>query len=200
MNKINKEITFGPVKLAVPINTFDSVAEAIKQAGDESRVLAAINNDSLPVASAQSLIVKVVQDLTKVPFIQVKTKNADGEVLSSRDFSKDGNSNYVQRALKLVPGVTVAAVQAELNTRSTLACDLAPKLARSVQLSKYYLGAAEALLSGEADLPKFQSLFANAGLGTFTATGNKEQDLNRLGRLCEALEKKQSPLAAIRKK
>lgn len=200
MNKINKEITFGPVKLAVPINVFENVAEATKQAGDESRVLAAINDNALPVASAQSLIVKVVQDLTKVPFIQIKKKNADGTITASRDFSKDGNSNYVQRALKLMPAVTVAMVQDVLNTRSTLACDLAPKLARSVQLSKYYLSAAEALLSGEADLPKFQSLFANAGLGTFTATGNKEQDLDRLGRLCEALEKKQSPLAAIKKK
>src|SRR5437773_2962250 len=148
MKQIHTIVKFGTHEIRVPVGHFESVAEAIKDAGNEERVLRAIHEAEFPRSAASSLVVKVTQDLTKVPFLVVGRKDGKGHISKVRDMSKDSNLNYVQRALKAVPAVTAEAVSAECAKRSNLRISLSPAPKAGPRLGSRYVAIANALLDG----------------------------------------------------
>ncbi len=188
MKTVNKTISCGVLKFSVPVGMIESVKEAIDQGG-EARVVEALN-DGWPKFGATGLVVRTVKELTKIEPKTKKTKNAKGVMVTARDLSTDGDSAYVQRALKSVPSVTVDAVNAELAKRSTLKVSLAPVVKQGPKLSNKFVTLATEYLAGtnpKRTLAGLNQRLQQNGLPTITANGEPDKNINTVGRALEAL-------------
>jgi hypothetical protein len=99
MKQVEKEVLGYKVAFA----TYENIAEATKAAGGEQKVIDKLNDFLLyhgAFGKARTLIVKKINELTKVPFKMVDTgeKDAKGVAITERD-PKDTDKIYANRAL-----------------------------------------------------------------------------------------------------
>lgn len=121
--EIRDVLGVGDTSFKVPMLVYESVDEADKAAGIVGAGVKEMNNNLLyrgTYAEARSLIVDIVQELSKVAFLTKDTGEKDdkGAPIFERDQQKDSDAKYVERAMLLAPNVTVAQVQAEITKRA----------------------------------------------------------------------------------
>jgi len=202
-----KEVIKEVLNIKVPILEPDSLKEATAQAGSEEKLLTRLNGYGHAHGSfgdARELIVEVVQELTKVPFLtqKVKVKKDGKEVeVTERDWDKDSDKKYVARALAATPAVTLAQVESLVQIRargykakdkegkeyevSPLAVSFAarvPKEKGPKTLPAKYKTQALTLITtklipgGAAVLEKLNKWFASKGVGAFTPIAGQPLD------------------------
>src|SRR6266496_3641672 len=128
-------------------------------------------------ADARELIVEIVQELTKVPFLQRATdeKDKDGKIVMERDWNKDSDAKYVKRALAAAPQVTFDQVQGFITKRArgykNAAGEQIPALQADIKvrerkppgpkkLAQKYKDVALEFLLGKKSLAKFNKVLA----------------------------------------
>lgn len=206
-----------------PMLTYESFEEADKAAGKPGAGLVEMNNNLLyrgTYADARSLIVDVVQELTKVDFIMKDTgeKDEKGAPILERDTQKDSDAKYVERALAKVPTVSRDQVQAIVSKRAEgytytdngqtivvppLAADITQrerKPPKPPKLSEEDRAIATELLDGKKDLKKFTSASAKYNIAPFVATKDRVKDIEALGWLVRGYFKAKSDEAKAKAK
>lgn len=185
-------------KFSVSYAEFETLKEAIADAGGEEKLLARVNGWTAAhgtFGDARSLIVEATHEVTNIPFLTKKetvTKDGKETVVESRDTTKDSDAAYVARALAAQPEA-FDKIQALINERAKgysykdgeetitiepLANSLkarvrTPGSGKSGVLAKKYIEAAKLFLIGDGkgnkkDIKKFNTALSKAGLGTFT--------------------------------
>lgn len=196
-----------PQSFKVPMLIYESVDEADKAAGRPGATLDEANKNLLyrgTYADARELIVEIVQEMTKVPFLQRDTGEKDdkGQPIMERDTDKDSDAKYVKRALAAV-AIPFDKLQAEITKRAkgytykgddgadvtvpALAADITQRERKpkkpAVLPAKYKETAAGIIKAG--NLAKFNKTTAKYGIAEFKPTGDAEKDNVALGWVCK---------------
>ncbi|HEY5960942.1 MAG TPA: hypothetical protein VIV60_30510 [Polyangiaceae bacterium] len=212
MKQVIREVLgFGDQSFQVPMFVYESVEEADKDAGRQGAGLEEMNNNLIYrgcQADARELIVDVVQQLTKVPFLMVDSgeKDEKGQPIMERDMDRDSDAKYVKRALTATPAVTFESVQKLVTQRANgytykdeegkdvkveaIRTDIRRKTrapAKPKVLAQRYKNTATGILKAN-NVAKFNKALAKFGLAQFAPTGKLEADVVALGWLCKAYQ------------
>lgn len=210
----------------VPVLVYESVDEADKAAGFTGAMCKKGNDHMHLHGSAgdcRDLVVECVQEMTKVPFLTVTTKeknDAGVEVeVTERDYDKDSDAKYVKRALAL-KSVDRASLQSLIETRARgyKAKDdkgveiVIPPIAVNIKatvrtgpktktLAKKFREVAMEFLSGKKNLKKFSEVLTKQEIGTFVPVKDvpltDEANVVALGWLCKAWSDAQDVFKAV---
>lgn len=203
--EIRDVLGFNEQSFKVPMKVYESYDEADKAAGVALAALTECNNNLLyrgTYADARELIVDVVQELTKVPFLTVPVivdgkpaVDSANKPIVERDEDKDSDAKYVKRALAATPTVTFESVQSLITSRANgytytdpeskevvtvaaLAADITKK-ARTPKgpktLPAKYKDTAKGILAAK-NVDKFNKAAAKYGIAAFIATGKPEDE------------------------
>jgi hypothetical protein len=165
----------------LPALEYENLAEMTKHA-PEADIVKRLNGYMHAHGSngeLRGLLTEVVQDLTKVPFLQKGTgEKVDGKEVTERDMTLDSDDKYVKRALALRPEVTFDAVEAETARRARgyktkdaegkevivepVSVDLRKREAgpkAPAKLAQKYKDQALLFLTGKQNLDKFAAAF-----------------------------------------
>src|SRR6266496_3496529 len=167
-------------------------------------------------ADARELIVEIVQELTKVPFLQRATdeKDKDGKVVMERDWDKDSDAKYVKRALAAAPQVTFDQVQGFVTKRArgytkkdaagntvqvpALQVDIKVRERKPPgpkKLAQKYKDVALEFLLGKKSLAKLNKVLAGSDIVAFEPLAGKPIDspenVEALGWKCKAFQEAQ---------
>lgn len=206
--EIRSVLGFGEQSFQVPMLAYESFAEADKAANKEGAGLAEMNNNLFyrgTYADARELIVDIVQELTKVPFLMVASDEKDdkGQPIMERDTDKDSDAKYVKRALTATPSVTFEAVQKLVTQRARgytykgddgkdvvvppLQADISKKTRESrgpKVLAEVHKKRAAGIIAAK-NVAKFNKASQEFGIPAFTPTGKEAEDIVALGWLCK---------------
>lgn len=213
--EVRDVLGFGEQSFKVPMLVYESVQEADKDAGKDGAMLAEANNNLLyrgTYADARELIVDVVQELTKVPFLMTDSgeKDEKGTPIMERDTDRDSDAKYVKRALTATPSVTFDAVQKLVEQRAkgyatptgekveALRADIRRRVAgprKPAKLAQKYRDYASGIVKAK-NVAKFNKASSAFGIAAFVPTGDAEKDLVALGWLCKAYADAKAAAAA----
>lgn len=227
MKTVNKKLLkVGDKAFELPIAEFETLAEAHASSGSEAATLAKLNSfvhAHQTFGDARAIIDEVVHEITKVPYLTVpvmkdgKQVVVDGKPATERDWAKDSEKAYVQRALAANPD-KFDACQKEAARRAagyTYKDEagkevVVPALATSLKvrppsgpkvkkLPQKFLDLALEFLTGKRDLKKFNAAAKGVGVDPFTPDAKFAKDgvenQTALGWVCKAFYDAQDPFA-----
>lgn len=206
--EIREVLGVGERSFKVPMLVYESMDEADKAAGKQGAALKEMNNNLLyrgTYSDARSLIVDVVQRLSKVPVKMRPTgeKDKDGKPIMERD-PADSDKKYVERAFadgKLDFDKVEAEVQkiARAGVKKAdgtwewepLAADISQrerKPAGPKKLADRWKNIATEFLTGKKNLKALNKRLEEFNIGAFTPTGDATKDAEALGWKCKAYQ------------
>lgn len=213
--EIRDVLGFGDQSFKVPMLLYESFTEGDKDAGKDGAMLAEANNNLAYrgcYADGRELIVDIIQELTKVPFLMTDSGEKDdkGQPIMERDTDRDSDAKYVKRALTSVPSVTFEQVQKLITQRARgyttptgekidpIRVDIRRRVAgprKPKVLAQKWKDYAAGILKAK-NVAKFNKASAQFGITAFAATGDADKDLVSLGWLCKAYADAKAAAAA----